>query len=438
MLNRILAHWRDARWRWKLRELTPAQWFSIGLFSILGVVAFGIAPETSVDLPVQKVEQMLSSPEIALLEENEATYWREERIQRGDTLGSVLARLQVSDSAASHYLRTEQETRALYQLRPGKAIRVKTDEQGGLLSLRYLTQQEESLQVERRNGKLYTTAEPAVWDTRIAMRSGEIKTSLFGAADEVGMPDPITLQLAEIFSGDIDFYHDLRRGDRFAVVYEVLYLDGERVKTGRILAAEFINKGTPYRAVYYQDGQGLGGYYTPDGKSMRKAFLRSPMEFSRITSGFSLARLHPIWKTWRAHRGIDYAAPIGTPVRATGDGKVELLGRQGGYGNLIVLKHHGAYSTAYAHLSRFASGLRKGSVVKQGEVIGYVGMTGWATGPHLHYEFRINGEQRDPLRVALPQAVPIAPQEKTRFAAQADILLARLELTRGLFIAYSE
>lgn len=438
MLNRILAHWRDARLRWRLRELTPAQWFSIGLLSVLGVVAFGIAPETSVDLPVQKVEQMLSSPQIALLEENEATYWREERIQRGDTLGSVLARLQVSDSAASHYLRTEQETRALYQLRPGKAIRVKTDEQGGLLSLRYLTQQGESLQVERRDGKLNTTVEPAVWDTRIAMRSGEIKTSLFGAADEVGMPDPITLQLAEIFSGDIDFYHDLRRGDRFAVVYEVLYLEGERVKTGRILAAEFINKGTPYRAVYYQDGQGLGGYYAPDGKSMRKAFLRSPMEFSRITSGFSLARLHPIWKTWRAHRGVDYAAPIGTPVRATGDGKVELLGRQGGYGNLIVLKHHGAYSTAYAHLSRFASGLKKGSVVKQGELIGYVGMTGWATGPHLHYEFRINGEQRDPLRVALPQAVPIAPQEKMRFAAHADQLLARLELTRGLFIAYSE
>ncbi|MEO8136878.1 MAG: M23 family metallopeptidase, partial [Betaproteobacteria bacterium] len=244
---------------------------------------------------------------------------------------------------------------------------------------------------------------------------------------------------AEIFSGDIDFFHDLRRGDRFTVAYEVHDLDGETIRIGRVVAAEFVNKDITYRAYYDADPAiESAGYYTDDGKSLRKAFLRSPMEFSRITSHFTLARFHPILQTWRAHKGIDFGAPTGTQVRATGDGAVEFVGHQGGYGNLVLLKHQGAYSTAYGHLSRFAAGIRRGSRVRQNQVIGYVGQTGWATGPHLHYEFRVNAIQRNPLSIALPTALPIAAQRLPAFRARSDSLATQLALARGLTFAAAD
>ena len=315
---------------------------------------------------------------------------------------------------------------------------METGEDGTLLALRYLTAQGQLLRVERAGAALQASAVPAVYEARLAMRSGEIQSSLFAAADAANLPDAVTFQLADIFGGDIDFYHDLRRGDRFAAVYEMLYLDGEPVKVGRVLAAEFVNKGVSNRALYYANGEGEGGYYAPDGNSLRKAFLRSPMEFSRITSGFSAARFHPVLQTWRAHKGIDYAAPMGTPIRATADGKVASIGRHAGYGNFILLQHQGAYSTAYGHLSRFAAGLRHGGAVHQGQVIGYVGMTGLVTGPHLHYEFRISDVQRNPLSVALPNAVPIAPQDRPAFLARTASLLAQMELARSFRLAAAE
>ena len=307
-----------------------------------------------------------------------------------------------------------------------------------MLALRYLLPGGDQLTIDRAGEDFLARTIAPQSDVRLVLRSSEINSSLFAAADAVGLPDAITMQLADVFSGDIDFHHDLRRGDRFAVVYETRYVDGEPIGTGRIVAAEFVNKGTARRAFLWRDADGSEAYYAEDGKSLRKAFLRSPLAFTRITSGFSLARFHPFLQTWRAHKGVDFAAPTGTPVRAAGDGKIALVTRQTGYGNVVAVKHNGAYSTLYAHLSRFAAGLRVGANVRQGEVIGYVGQTGWATGPHLHYEFRVDNVQRDPLTIALPNAQPIAASELTAYAAQVSPLAAELTLGRSFVLAGGE
>jgi murein DD-endopeptidase MepM/ murein hydrolase activator NlpD len=254
---------------------------------------------------------------------------------------------------------------------------------------------------------------------------------LFGAADEADLPDVVTLQLADVFAGDIDFYHDLRKGDRFRVVYEMRHVDGEPVGPGKIVAAEFENGSRTLRAFRWRDADGADNYYAPDGTAMRKAFLRSPMEFSRVTSGFSGARFHPILQTWRAHKGVDYAAPVGTPVRATGSGKVTFAGTQNGYGNVIELKHAGVHSTLYAHLSRIAPHVKAGARVAQGEVIGYVGQTGWATGPHLHFELRAGAEQRNPLAIALPSGEPLPASARAAFAAHIEPAAAQLAFARS-------
>ncbi|MDD5385537.1 MAG: M23 family metallopeptidase, partial [Gallionella sp.] len=257
-----------------------------------------------------------------------------------------------------------------------------------------------------------------------------IKSSLYAATDAAGMPEAAANQLTEIFSGDIDFHHDLRKGDKFTVVYEMTYSGGALVNTGRIQAAEFINQGQAYRAVYFQND-----YYTAEGKSVRKAFLRSPIEFSRVSSGFTNSRFHPVLNQWRAHKGVDFAAPIGTKVKVTSDGVVSTVGRQNGYGNFITISHQGRFTTVYGHLSRFAKGLHRGQRVAQGDVIGYVGMTGMTTGPHLHYEFKIDGQQRDPLRVALPDAQPVNAANKAVFQLAADNFVARLNLLRNTNLA---
>jgi murein DD-endopeptidase MepM/ murein hydrolase activator NlpD len=264
------------------------------------------------------------------------------------------------------------------------------------------------------------------------MAAGEIRSTLVAAVDAVDIPDAVTRQLVDIFAGDFDVYHDLRPGDRFAIVYEAGYRDGEEVTSGRIVAAEFDNRGKTFRAFLYRDQNGAEAYYADDGSPRRGAFLRSPVEFSRITSGFSNARFHPVLHTWRAHKGVDYAAPVGTPIRAAGDGQVTYAGVQGGYGNVVELQHHGAFSTVYAHMSDFAPNLEPGSYVKQGDVIGYVGQTGYATGPHLHYEFRVDNEQRDPQTVVMPAVDPLAPATRRAFVTRIKPALAELELARVL------
>jgi murein DD-endopeptidase MepM/ murein hydrolase activator NlpD len=414
--------------------------WALGLSSVplLGVVAaFGIAPDTSTEPVV--LEEVVQALPLAVPEDASGMqsqwFWREERIQRGDTVGSLLARLQVDDPAALSYLRSAKGVRSLYRLVPERTVRAVTTGDGSLLALRYLHADDTELVVSRQGEEFLAAEEPIRTESQLVMASGRIETSLFAATDGAGLSDMVAVQLADIFSSEVDFHRDLRPGDRFSVVYESLYSNGEFVRSGRIVAAEFVNDGRVYRAVHFEDSQGRGGYYTPEGRNVRKSFLRSPLEFSRISSGFTRSRLHPVLRTWRAHRGVDYAAPVGTRVKATGEGTVLFAGYQGGYGRVVILRHSNGRSTLYGHLSGLAKGLSVGRRVRQGEVIGYVGMTGLATGPHLHYEFRVNGVHQNPLRVVLPPGPPITRESRDTFEEAAAPLVQRLDLMRDTDLA---
>ena len=429
----ILAQSARASARRSRPSPTPGQWFAVGLFSITWAAAFGLVANTAPELaPIETIRVDIPQPVVSVVNDEEVGYWREDRMRRGDTIGSVLARLGVDDPEALEFLRTNASARPLYQLRPGKSLTVETDDEGRLKNLRFVTGDGQRLSVARNGDALAVETQAPPVDIRWQIAVGEIRSSLFAAADVAGLPDAVTLKMADIFAGDIDFYHDLRRGDRFTVVYEARYVDGEPIGVGSIVAAEFENRGRALRAFLWRGDDGRENYYGQDGSPLRKAFLRSPMEFSRIASGFSEARFHPILQTWRAHKGVDFAAPSGTPVRATGDAKVAFVGRQDGYGNVIQLQHSGGFSTLYAHLSRFAEQVRAGARIVQGDIIGYVGQTGWATGPHLHYEFRMGGEQRNPLTVALPSGEPLAPAQRLQFAERSAPAAAQLALARTL------
>ncbi|MDO9227887.1 MAG: peptidoglycan DD-metalloendopeptidase family protein [Pseudomonadota bacterium] len=403
----------------------------------MGVVAaFGIAPNTPTqDLQRELVVESIELPQVQATDSGAFDFWREERITRGDTLQSLLARLGVEGEEARQALAAARENKSLGRLTPGRSVLARVTSGGQLMLFRYLISDGTLVTLTRSGGKFQAAEQPAVLEARQIMRSGEIVGSLFGATDAADVPDRIASEMAEALSGDIDFHKDLRRGDHFSVVYEAFYLDGQLVKTGRLLAAEFVNQDKPYQAIHFKDAQGREGYFNQDGNSLKRAFLKSPMPFSRISSGFTGARFHPVLQRWRAHKGVDYAAPTGAPIRAVADAKVEFIGRQGGYGNLVVLKHQGSYSTAYGHMSRFGKGIKRGTQVSQGQVIGYVGSTGLASGPHLHYEFRVNNVQKNPLALKLPTAYPLDRQSKAQFAAQAQPLVANLELLRGTNLA---
>lgn len=413
------------------------RWFvTLSTMPLLGVVtAFGLVPQNQIGLDDTQLTVQEIKLNIAPQQTAAATFWRNERIQRGDTVAELLSRMSIDDAAASGYLRSAPEVESLRKMPAGKEVQAETDNNGNLISLRYLNESGAQVVVEKNAGKFQAKTLAAQLEKRLFVRTGEIKTSLYAATDAAGMPDAAAHQLIELFSGDIDFHHDLRRGDKFTAVYEMSYSNGALVSTGRIQAAEFINKGQSYRAVYFQSDAEHGDYYTPEGKSVRKAFLRSPIEFSRVSSGFTSSRFHPVLNKWRAHKGVDFAAAMGTRVKVTADGVVSLVGKQNGYGNVIMVNHQGRYTTVYGHLSRYAAGLHNGQHVSQGEVIGYVGMTGLATGPHLHYEFKVNGQQHDPLRVALPDAKPISASQSAAFKPVADGFVARLELLRNTNLA---
>ncbi|MBI3284805.1 MAG: peptidoglycan DD-metalloendopeptidase family protein [Burkholderiales bacterium] len=414
--------------------------FSALFFAVCAFGAVGVAPMApdAADLPVKKITQQLDLPQldeqVAALEASEQHFIREEKVQRGDTLGALLLRLGVDDDEANQFIKADTVARKLLQVRPGKAVRVQTNDEGELEWLQ--TTMLDSADKPARNivvsrdasGKLVSADSAAKLERRVEMRSGAIRSSLFAATDEANIPDNIATQIVSMFETNIDFRH-LQRGDHFNIVYESFWQNGELVKNGRVLAGEFSNAGKLYQSVWFDEAGGQGGYYGFDGKSLKKAFLRSPLEFTRVSSGFSM-RLHPISGQWKAHKGVDFAAVSGTPIRASGDGVVESASHSGGYGNLVVLKHWSNYSTAYAHMSRFAAGIRKGSKVSQGEVIGYVGTTGWSTGPHLHYEFRVNNEARDPMSVSVPNAPPLAANDMSRFKTVADDMSHRFTLLR--------
>lgn len=408
----------------------------IGAFSLFGAVtAFAVAPGgTPESVQLQTVVERLALAPTPVIQETGFGFLREEPIQRGDTLAELFSRLGVSDRNAFEFIRNDPAAQSIArQLKPGKLVTARTSEVGELLAFHFPLNGKDSLLVIERgaNGLLSAREESMPLETHTERRSGEIRYTLFGATDSAGIPDGIAMQMADIFGGDIDFHRDLRKGDRFSVVYEIYYLRGQPVRAGRVLAAEFTNNQKAFEAYWFAgDGSKSGGYYTADGKNLRKAFLRSPLEFSRVTSGFTSNRFHPVLNTWRAHKGVDYGAPIGTRVRSVADGTVEFAGRQGGYGNLIVVRHHGAYSTAYAHLNGFATGIRKGSRVAQGEMIGYVGKTGLASGPHLHYEFRVGKQQVNPLTVTMPSAPALSVAEKSRFISSTAPLRAQMELSK--------
>ncbi len=413
----------------------PVVLASLPLFGM--VAAFGIAPDTSLKgVPVQQVVLNLDLPEISPPAVTDATFWWQEHVQRGDTVAALLSRFKVNSRDTANFLHDARNAKAMHQLVPGKVVHAQTTADGELLMLRYFPGGNEQFLMEKTDGAFKLSEQPIKLEAHIQMKSGVINSSLFAATDSAGVPDNITTQIVDIFSSDIDFHRDLRKGDRFTVVYESLHSDGELARAGRVLAVEFINQGTPYQAVYFQADDGNNDYYAPDGKNLRKAFLRSPLEFSRISSGFSSARFHPVLQTWRAHKGVDYAAPTGTRVKATANGTVAFSGWQNGYGNVVILQHQGQYSTVYGHLSAFAKGLRKGQHVSQNDVIGYVGATGMATGPHLHYEFRVSGVQRDPLRVAMPAAIPIAARNMAAFHENTRPLIVRLDMLRDTNLAF--
>lgn len=422
---------KPATWNGEVRHFLVAAGvlFALPVFGVL--TAFGVASDTQLDrLERRSVEMPLELPAQGLGPSEPATFFAAARVQSGDTVAAILQRLGVEDSAAFKFLRTEKTARSLFtKLRPGRTIQVSTDDRRQLQSLRYFFGPEQVLEV-RREGGSFTASEATVKTAATRhYRSGTIRTSLFAATDEAGIPDSVATQLARIFSTDIDFHVDLRRGDRFSVAYEMLHQDGEPLAAGRVLSAEFTNAGKTFQAFLFTDEHGTEAYYSADGQNRAKSFLRSALAFTRVSSGFG-GRMHPIFRNWRQHTGVDFAAPRGTPVWATADGVVEFAGVKGGYGNAIEIRHSGGIATLYAHLQGFASGVRKGARVGQGQTIGFVGSTGYATGPHLHYEFKVSGIHQDPMRVALPKAAPLEKKHLAAFTQSARAQGEQLALLR--------
>jgi murein DD-endopeptidase MepM/ murein hydrolase activator NlpD len=399
---------------------------AVGFFA--AAAALGMVPADEPPAPIQHLVTRavpLGPSDIQVGSSGSAPYVNETRIRRGDTLAAVLQRLDAYDPKLLAFLTQDSGARSIYKLYPGRVVRAATDDQGNLAWLRYVhtpdAKDEDQagtarVLVVRADGQGgYTAQERAeATTTQTNLAVGVIRSSLFAATDEAGIPDAITLQIADILGAKIDFLHGLRQGDRFRVVYETRAHEGRYAGAGRVLAVEFVNNGKSYNAVWFDPDSASGSYYDFNGVSLRGAFLRNAIKFTRISSTFGM-RLHPLHKTWTGHKGVDYAAPTGTPIHATADGVVDYAGWQNGYGNVVILKHEGKYSTVYAHQSHIADGLRKGDAVTQGQVIGYVGATGWATGPHLHYEFRVDNQPVDPLSVDLPVAHALGPGERAAF-----------------------
>ena len=363
-------------------------------------------------------------------------FWQIDQVRRDDTLGSLFKRMTIRDEDAIKFLMLSPDARAINtQLIPGHTVEIKTNLAGQLLHLEYELDADNILVAGLTPQGYQVATEKLVLQNHQVLKSATIRDSLFGATDDAGIPDQIALQIADIFSGEIDFHDDLRPGDKFNVIYEAFYNAGELMKTGDVLAVEFVNNGKVYQAIHFGEAEGKFAYYTPEGKSLHKSFLRSPVEFTRVSSSFSTGRFHPILNRMRAHQGVDLAAPTGTRIKAAGDAVVDFVGRKGGYGNVIVLKHENGLSTVYGHLSGFAAGLRKGMHVAQSDIIGYVGMTGLATGPHLHYEFLVGKVHRDPLTVALPTSVPIDGKYKKEFDALSLDYMAQMAILNRSLVA---
>ncbi|MCP5162467.1 MAG: peptidoglycan DD-metalloendopeptidase family protein [Hahellaceae bacterium] len=365
--------------------------------------------------------------------------WAQFEVKNGDTLSAMFAKAGFDNTLMYEVLNASKQNKDLTNLYVGEKIAFLSKD-GSLEKIKLERSLLESFVVYKNaTGKFESSVEARTPDAQLAYTEGKIESSLFLAGQKVGLSESLIMELANIFAWDIDFALDIREGDTFGLVYEEHLLDGKKIGNGRIIAATFTNQGSEYQAVYYVDSKGNGNYYTPDGDSMRKAFLRTPIDFARVSSPFNLSRKHPVLHTIRAHKGTDYAASTGTPIKATGDGKVIHAGRKGGYGKAVIIQHGDGITTLYAHMSKYAKGMRVGQKIRQGQIIGYVGSTGLASGPHLHYEFRKNGVHKNPMTVKLPQARPISNQELARFKSQTKQQLAQLKtLQESYHVASSQ
>ncbi|HEX7638500.1 MAG TPA: M23 family metallopeptidase [Burkholderiaceae bacterium] len=438
---------RLARWAHQHpRQLVAGAAVVLGGFA---VTAFGIAPlaPDAADLPRHVVTEAYTpeglDSQLDALATAHLSLARGEVTRANETVATLTKRLGIVDAGFTAFLQSDPVAHKLWQGRAGKLVSATTDDTGRVTSLvaRYPAENDDQfgthfsrLTITRGTSGFTSKVEQVPFGSTTRLASGVVHSSLFEATDAASVPDPVATQMADMFSTDIDFHRELRKGDTFSVVYQALTADGEPVPwnqgAGRVLAAEFVNNGHEYSSVWFQQADGKGAYFDMDGRSKHRAFLASPLAFTRITSGFSM-RFHPILKQWKRHEGVDYGAPIGTPVHVVGDGVVSFAGVQNGYGNVIQVQHSGNRMTVYAHLSKID--VVRGQHVSQGEHIGDVGMTGWATGPHLHFEFRVAGVVKDPLTIAkTAETLALDDASRPRFARQAAALKGELAMAEGL------
>ena len=357
------------------------------------------------------------------------------RVENGDTLSTVFAKVGLSATTLHDVLNSSKEAKQLTRLKVGQALEFNLNTDGQLESLHSKLSDLESIALTKSEKGFSFKRELVKPEVQTTYSHGVINSSLFLSAKRAGLSHSLTMDLANVFGYDIDFAMDIREGDEFELIYEKKVVNGKQVGTGNILSARFTNRGKTYTAVRYTNKQGNSSYYSATGESMRKAFIRTPVDFARISSRFSTGRRHPVLNKIRAHKGVDYAAPRGTPIKAAGDGRITLAGRHGGYGNAVIIQHGQRYRTLYAHMNGFAKGIRSGGNVKQGQIIGYIGTTGLSTGPHLHYEFQVNGVHVDPLSQKLPMADPIASSEKARFMQLSKPLMAQMDKEKSTMLA---
>lgn len=396
------------------------------------------SPFAQIENSPEDTVQAAAQAEAPAAAEKKGSDHREVIVAKGDTLSTLFEKVGLPSTSVHEVLASDKQAKQFTQLQRGQKLEFELNPEGQLTNLHTKLSDLESITLTK-NDKGYVfnriTAKPTV---RSAYAHGVINSSLSQSAARAGLSHSLTMDMASVFGYDIDFAQDIRQGDEFDVIYEQKVVNGKSVGNGPILSARFTNRGKTYTAVRYTNKQGNSSYYTADGNSMRKAFIRTPVDFARISSKFSAGRKHPILNKIRAHKGVDYAAPRGTPIKAAGDGKVLLAGRRGGYGNTVIIQHGNTYRTLYGHMQGFAKGVKTGGSVKQGQVIGYIGTTGLSTGPHLHYEFQVNGVHVDPLGQKLPMADPIAKGERARFLAQSQPLMARMDQEKATMLASSK
>ena len=369
---------------------------------------------------------------------DKATHSKTVVVKKGDTLSAIFKRLSLSSSTLYKIINSDKQAKRLTRIKPGQKFIITVDNNNQFQSLNYAFDQVESLVITKKDQQFVARIDSKEIELQQQFAAGIINNSLFSAGSKAGLSSSMTMELAHIFGWDIDFALDIRKGDSFAVLFEEQTIDGKKIGRGNILSAEFVNKGKVFKAIRYTDSSGHTDYYSEKGLSMRKAFLRTPVDFSRISSRFSSGRKHPVLNRIRAHKGVDYAASRGTPIKAVGKGKVIFKGTKGGYGRVIILQHGSKYTTLYAHMKSYNKKIKHGKRVTQGQIIGYVGSSGLATGPHLHYEFRVNGVHRNPLTVPLPSAAPIAKKYRSDFRSTADTLISQLKLRKQETIAFKD